>query len=91
MAQGSTPPGLAINGNTVPAMNNQPAVANFGEPQDTGAERPNVQRVDTNYTMASMMSLPPEGSILTGKQEHCKQHISSTTAPLYTHIHTCRH
>lgn len=71
MAQ-DTPPGLALNGYAVPATGNQPSVPNFGEPQGTEAERPNVQRVDTNYTMASMMSVPPEGSILTGKQEHCK-------------------
>jgi hypothetical protein len=69
MAQG-TPPGLALNGYPVPTMDNQPSVTNFGEPQPVGAERPAVQRVDTNYTMASMMSVPPEGSILTGKQEH---------------------
>ncbi|OSS49744.1 hypothetical protein B5807_05818 [Epicoccum nigrum] len=69
MVQG-TPPGLALNGYPVPAMDNQPSVHNFGEPQPVGTERPAVQRVDTNYTMASMMSVPPEGSILTGKQEH---------------------
>jgi hypothetical protein len=72
MAQG-TPPGLVLNRTTVPIMDNQPSVSNFGEPYDAGAERPMVQRVGTNYTMASMMSVPPEGSILTGKQEHCKQ------------------
>jgi hypothetical protein len=69
MAQG-TPPGLVLNGTTVPIMDNQPTVSNFGEPQDVDAERPMAKRVDTNYTMASMMSVPPEGSILTGKQEH---------------------
>lgn len=72
MAQG-TPPALAINGTTLPTMNSQPSVASFGEPQAPGADRPGPRRVDTNYTMASTMSVPPEGSILTGKQEHCKQ------------------
>ena len=33
-----------------------------------GAYRPAPARADTQY---SMMSVPPEGSILTGKQEHC--------------------
>jgi len=69
MAQG-TPPGLALNGYPVSTMDNQPSVPNFGEPQLVETERPAVKRVDTNYTMASMMSVPPEGSILTGKQEH---------------------
>lgn len=63
----------------MPVMDNQPTVSNFGEPQDAGAERPTPKRVDTNYTMASMMSVPPEGSILTGKQEHCKHPSHSST------------
>lgn len=79
MAQG-TPPGLALNGYPVPTMDNQPSVPNFGEPQLVETERPAVKRVDTNYTMASMMSVPPEGSILTGKQEHCKQQHSTPPA-----------
>lgn len=77
MAQGVPPPGLVLNGATVPTMDSQPTVSSFGEPQDAGAERPKAKRVDTNYTMASMMSVPPEGSILTGKQEHCKQRSST--------------
>jgi hypothetical protein len=84
MAHG-TPPGLVLNGTTVPIMDNQPTVSNFGEPQNVGAERPMAKRVDTNYTMASMMSVPPEGSILTGKQEHCKQpHNSSASGDAHT-------
>ncbi|KAF9699735.1 hypothetical protein EKO04_002110 [Ascochyta lentis] len=70
MAQ-STPPGLALNGYAEPTtMQNQPPVSNFGGPHAADAGRPGPARADTNYTMASMMSLPPEGSILTGKQEH---------------------
>ena len=76
MAQ-STPPGLVLNGNPVPTMDSQPSVSNFGEPQESSPERPSARRADTNYTMASMMSVPPEGSILTGKQEHCKQRSST--------------
>lgn len=77
MAYG-TPPGLALNGYPEPTttMDNQPSVSNFGEPHVAGAGRPGPARADTNYTMASMMSVPPEGSVLTGKQEHCKQYRS---------------
>jgi hypothetical protein len=35
------------------------------------ANRPAPARADTTYSKFSMMSAPPEGSILTGKQEHC--------------------
>ncbi|KAJ4350757.1 hypothetical protein N0V95_004434 [Ascochyta clinopodiicola] len=72
MAQ-STPPGLALNGYAEPTTKEkQPPVSNFGGPHAAaaGAGRPGPARADTNYTMASMMSVPPEGSILTGKQEH---------------------
>ncbi|KAJ4372432.1 hypothetical protein N0V83_004206 [Neocucurbitaria cava] len=44
----------------------QPSVVSFGETP----ERPVVPRNDTTYSKFSMMSIPPEGSILTGKQEH---------------------
>ena len=80
MAQG-TPPGLALNGYTIPTMASQPSVSNFGAPQTADTGRPSPQRVDTNYTMASMMSVPPEGSILTGKQEHCKQQTKTSPSP----------
>ena len=86
MAQG-TPPGLVLNGTTVPIMDNQPTISNFGESQDAGAKRPMAKRVDTNYTMASMMSVPPEGSILTGKQEHCKQPGHSQYPRRCSHVH----
>jgi len=64
-----TPPAIQLNGATEPTtMNPQPSVQNFGEPA-----RPAVpQRNDTSYSKFSTMSVPPEGSILTGKQEHCK-------------------
>ncbi|KAF2271990.1 uncharacterized protein EI97DRAFT_437368 [Westerdykella ornata] len=35
-----------------------------------GAQRPKGQRNDTNFSKFSYRSVPPEGSILTGKQEH---------------------
>ena len=85
MAQG-TPPGLALNGYTVPTMDNQPSVSNFGEPHAAGTGRPGAQRADTNYTMASMMSVPPEGSILTGKQEHCEQHNKTRFPHRHSHV-----
>jgi hypothetical protein len=70
MAQ-RTPPGLALNRYAEPTtMDNQPSVSNFGEPHVGGTGRPAAARADTAYTMASVMSAPPEGSILTGKQEH---------------------
>jgi hypothetical protein len=86
MADGA-PPGLALNGYTVPTMDNQPSVSNFGEPNSAATGRPGPLRADTNYTMASMMSVPPEGSILTGKQEHCKQQGYSTCSRALT---SCR-
>jgi len=46
-------------------------VQNFGEPQ-AAAERPHAARNDTTFSKFSMMSVPPEGSVLTGKQEHCE-------------------
>jgi hypothetical protein len=52
-------------------MNVQPSVQNFGEPRPAGA-RPYAARNDTNLSKFSMMSIPPEGSVLTGKQEHCR-------------------
>lgn len=63
-------PELKVNGD--PVLDMQPAVKNFGEPNDAPAERPRAARNDTNYSKFSMMSVPPEGSILTGKQEHCR-------------------
>jgi hypothetical protein len=62
-----TPPAIQLNGATEPTtMNPQPSVQNFGEPA-----RPAVpQRNDTTYSKFSTVSVPPEGSILTGKQEH---------------------
>ncbi|KAF1832940.1 hypothetical protein BDW02DRAFT_580817 [Decorospora gaudefroyi] len=62
-----TPPALQLNGATEPTtMDPQPPVQNFGEPK-----RPAVpSRNDTTYSKFSVMSVPPEGSVLTGKQEH---------------------
>ncbi|KAF2132573.1 hypothetical protein P153DRAFT_363874 [Dothidotthia symphoricarpi CBS 119687] len=58
-------------GSGMPAtMDNQPSVVNFGEPYASSAGRPSTARQDTTYSKYSMMSMPPEGSILTGKQEH---------------------
>ncbi|KAF2118321.1 hypothetical protein BDV96DRAFT_569661 [Lophiotrema nucula] len=67
------PPALKLNGSVEPTtMDNSPSVRGFGEPrpQDDRTERPSAARNDTNYSKFSMMSVPPEGSILTGKQEH---------------------
>ncbi|CAN9340732.1 unnamed protein product [Alternaria alternata] len=61
------PPAIQLNGATEPTtMNPQPSVQNFGEPA-----RPAVPtRNDTTFSKFSTVSVPPEGSILTGKQEH---------------------
>lgn len=67
-----TPPSIRLNGaNQPPAMPpQQPDAQTFGaEMADTS--RPTPARADTTYSKFSMMSVPPEGSILTGKQEHC--------------------
>lgn len=68
-----TPPSIKLNGAIEPTtMDAQPPVQNYGEPPD----RPVVPRNDTTYSKFSLMSMPPEGSILTGKQEHCTRHRS---------------
>ncbi|KAF2682672.1 hypothetical protein K458DRAFT_390594 [Lentithecium fluviatile CBS 122367] len=70
MASSANVPALQLNGSIEPTtMDNKPTVQNFGEPQPA-AERPPAARNDTNYSKFSMMSVPPEGSVLTGKQEH---------------------
>jgi hypothetical protein len=65
-------PALQLNGSVQPTVNNT-------EPQDNKPdqlvkakeERPRPLRSGTSgFSKMSMMSLPPEGSILTGKQEH---------------------
>lgn len=85
-----TPPGLALNGDAAATttMDNQPSVSSFSEPQAAAAARPGPARADTNYTMASMMSVPPEGSILTGKQEHCMPCRLPTPCKPLTHTQT---
>jgi hypothetical protein len=57
-----------------------PSVSNFGEPHTTPSNRPPTLRNDTNYSKFSTMSVPPEGSILTGKQEHCR--TTTTICPI---------
>jgi hypothetical protein len=52
-------------------MDPAPASAASFDPQGSALNRPFTNRSDTTYTQMSMMSVPPEGSILTGKQEHC--------------------
>lgn len=85
MAQG-TPPGLALNRYAEPTtMDDQALVSNSSKPHAADAGRPAAARVDTNYTMASMMSVPPEGSILTGKQEHCKRLAGTQHMTKYLH------
>jgi len=51
-------------------MESAPPPAGQLDPREPGLNRPFTNRSDTTYTQMSMMSVPPEGSILTGKQEH---------------------
>ncbi|KAF1959086.1 hypothetical protein CC80DRAFT_591170 [Byssothecium circinans] len=65
-------PALRLNGSVEPTTmdnTNRPTVEDFGEPR-TSPNRPTAARNDTTYSKYSMTSMPPEGSILTGKQEH---------------------
>jgi hypothetical protein len=66
-------PALQLNGSEEPTTMERvkPSMQNFGEPQ-VAAERPPATRNDTNVSKISAVSIPPEGSILTGKQEHCQ-------------------
>lgn len=78
MASGDVPC-LQLNGSVEPttmappAAANTPSVPDFGEPAPSSSRPGAPARNDTSYSKFSMMSVPPEGSILTGKQEHCKQ------------------
>ncbi|KAF2869301.1 hypothetical protein BDV95DRAFT_498709 [Massariosphaeria phaeospora] len=68
---GPPPPALILNDSAEPpTMDNQASVRNFGEPPIDQTGRPVIPRNDTNFSKFSTMSVPPEGSILTGKQEH---------------------
>ncbi|KAF2636105.1 hypothetical protein P280DRAFT_473251 [Massarina eburnea CBS 473.64] len=64
-------PALRLNDSDEPTTMDavKPTVHDFGEPQQS-PDRPTAARSDTTYSKYSMMSVPPEGSILTGKQEH---------------------
>ncbi|KAJ4345750.1 uncharacterized protein N0V89_011885 [Didymosphaeria variabile] len=53
-----------------PAADNTPSAPAFGEPVSSTSRPGAPARNDTTYSKFSMMSVPPEGSILTGKQEH---------------------
>ncbi|KAA8617184.1 PX domain containing protein [Pyrenophora tritici-repentis] len=63
-----SPPAIQLNGTTEPTtMNPQAPVQEFSQQ----SLRPAVpMRNDTSYSKFSTVSVPPEGSILTGKQEH---------------------
>ncbi|KAF9736012.1 hypothetical protein PMIN03_003176 [Paraphaeosphaeria minitans] len=69
-------PSLQLNGTVEPttmappAADNTPSVPEFGEPGPSWSRPGALARNDTTYSKFSMMSVPPEGSILTGKQEH---------------------
>jgi hypothetical protein len=64
-------PAVKLNGSTI--MDEQPARASgTTQPDEAAVERPAAARNDTTYSKYSQMSVPPEGSILTGKQEHCE-------------------
>jgi hypothetical protein len=69
-------------------MRPQPPVQNLGEAQQNRPPKP--MRSDTALSKFSTMSMPPEGSILTGKQEHCKRHsaIQTSYATLTTDAQT---
>ncbi|KAF2730167.1 hypothetical protein EJ04DRAFT_445738 [Polyplosphaeria fusca] len=74
-------PAIKLNGSVEPTTMSadiEPPAGDSGLPQ---AQRPQAARNDTTYTQFSMMSVPPEGSILTGKQEHYlkRQLISQQT------------
>tara|TARA_R110002003_G_scaffold126_15_gene11563 strand:+ start:19363 stop:19614 length:252 start_codon:yes stop_codon:yes gene_type:complete len=74
----NAPPSIKLNGAEEPTtMTTQPPVSSFGEPNATGAERPAPSRADTTFSKFSTMSVPPDGSILTGKQEHCMHHLDA--------------
>jgi hypothetical protein len=74
-----TPPSIKLNGATEPTtMATESTVPHVDETVAPSAERPTPSRADTTYSKYSMMSVPPEGSILTGKQEHC-MHSSNPT------------
>ncbi|KAF2467574.1 uncharacterized protein BDR25DRAFT_267094 [Lindgomyces ingoldianus] len=68
----SEPPTLKLNGSAEPTtMDTQPSVENFGQFKEAQTERPRPARAaDSNFSKLSTTSVPPEGSILTGKQEH---------------------
>jgi hypothetical protein len=86
----NTPPSIKLNGATEPTtMAAQPSGAQYGEPYEPIADRPAPARADTTYSKFSMMSVPPEGSILTGKQEHCTQH-SNRLSSQYANYQTRR-
>lgn len=64
----SAPPAIQLNGSTEPTtMETAPP-----KTQETDSQHPPLSRNDTTFSKFSYMSVPPEGSILTGKQEHCK-------------------
>lgn len=65
-----TPPAIQLNGATEPTTMNPQAPAAQEPDQSLRPALP--MRNDTSYSKFSTVSVPPEGSILTGKQEHCK-------------------
>src|SRR5438128_884729 len=91
-------PELQINGDTL--LNYSNPVANFGEPKEAQPQpqpqsqsqsqpaRPHAARNDTNFSKFSTMSVPPEGSILTGKQEHCRRHSHQRIVMKLTVLYT---
>lgn len=63
----TTPPAIALNSGTKPTRMSGSATS---QTSDDTSQRPFVPRNDTTFSKFSAMSVPPEGSILTGKQEH---------------------
>lgn len=77
-------PAVQVNGNQVMA-----ASSAEDEPKevfyDAPSERPPPTRKDTTYSKYSTMSVPPVGSLLTGKQEHCESAV-----PLLRGLEACK-
>ncbi|PVI08058.1 hypothetical protein DM02DRAFT_648122 [Periconia macrospinosa] len=68
-------PSLRLNGNIEPSttmdLSNTKSQIQVQGIAQTSPKRPHLPaRNDTTYSKYSIMSVPPEGSILTGKQEH---------------------
>lgn len=66
-----TPPALQLNGATEPTTmaSDRPPARLLSAPVRPAS----LTRNDTSYSKYSVSSVPPDGSVLTGKQEHCRR------------------